>query len=323
LKHHTNLFKRSHAVVVLPAVRGGRIVDAGVRRWLSRAQLRVDNARSEPLARVLAALGLPPVTEGMAALRLWGQVGQRPDGWQCGADPVYLEARLDHLYLHALQDVSASETKGLFEYLQTTLAAGRSYAFHHVDSSGYLQREDAMATMPVAAPSADGHSPDAFALEGPAPTNHDALQSELQMCLHECDVNRQRAMAGQLPVNSLWFWGGGIAPPPKAQVLPTLFCDDTLFTGYWMGSGQNTHRWPGSLAACVAAADSFVAVTPCDEYAAESAESCLDELRMLLKRGRLARLTLLFRDGLQADMRRRDRLRIWRRNAAHLAPGDH
>ncbi len=302
-------------------MRDGRIADAGIRHWLSRAHLHDDSARNEPLARVLSVLGLLPVTNGLAALRLWGQTGRRPGGWQCGADPVYLEARLDHLCLHALRDVSAAEAEGLFQHLQATLAAGGAYAFHHVHSSGYLQRDDAMATMPVTAPTAHGHSPDAFALEGPAPTKHDALQSELQMCLHECGVNRQRAMAGQLPVNSLWFWGGGIAPPPKAQALPTLFCDDALFTGYWLGSDQTTHRWPGSLAACVAAADSFVAVTPCDANAAESAESCLDELRMLLKRGRLARLTLLFRDGLRADMRRRDRLRIWRRSAAHLAPG--
>ncbi|HEX7719225.1 MAG TPA: hypothetical protein VF389_05415, partial [Woeseiaceae bacterium] len=179
-----------------------------------------------------------------------------------------------------------------------------------------------MATMQVAATTAHGHSPDAFVLAGPAPTKHDALQSELQMCLHECDVNRQRAMAGQLPVNSLWLWGGGVAPPLKTQALPALFCDDALLTGYWLGSDQAAHRWPGSIAACVTEADSFVAVTPCDANAAESAEAWLDELRVLLRRGRLRRLSLLFRDGLQADVRRRDRLRVWRRNAPQLAPGD-
>lgn len=321
MKHHTNLLNRSHAVVVLPAVRSGRIGDEGIRRWLSKAQLHDDEKHKESLARVLSVLGLSPVTDGLAALRLWGQTGRRPLGWHCAADPVYLEARLDHLCLHALQDVSATEFAALFRYLQTTLGAGASYAFHHVDSSGYLQREDMMATMQVAATIAHGLSPDAFALAGPAPTKHDALQSELQMCLHECDVNRQRAMAGHLPVNSLWLWGGGGAPPLKAQALPTLFCDDALFAGYWLGSDQASHRWPGSLTACAAAADSFVAVTPGDANAAESAESWLDELRMLLRRGRIRRLTLLFRDGLQADMRRRDRLRVWRRSAPQLTPG--
>ncbi len=320
---HYAMLNRSHAVVVLPAVRGGRIADAGIRRWLCKARLHVDDAHTEPLPRVLSVLGLPPVRNGMAALRLWGQRGRRPDGWQCGADPVYLEARLDHLHLHALRDVSAPQTEGLFHYLQTTLAAERPYAFHHVDSSGYLQREDAMATMQVAAATAHGHSPDDFALAGPAPGLHDALQSELQMCLHECDVNRHRAMAGQLPVNSLWFWGGGEAPALQVQALPPLFGDDSLFTGYWLRSDQTTRRWPGRLAACAMEADSFVAVTPCDANADKAVESYLDELRMLLARGRVARLTLLFRDGLQADMRRRDRLRFWRRSSAQLAPGSH
>lgn len=319
-RHHAML-NRSHAVAVLPAVRGGRIANAGLRRWLSRAKLSVDNARVEPLARVLSVLGLVPVTNGLATLRLWGQTGRRPVGWQCGADPVYLEARLDHLCVHALQDVSATETAGLFHYLQTTLAVGGPYAFHHVDSSGYLRRDEAMATMPVCAPTAHGQSPDAFPLAGPAPALHDALQSELQMCLHEWDVNLERATAGQLPVNSLWFWGGGEAPEMRVQALPSLFCDDSLLAGYWLMSDQTTRRWPGSLAACVAEADSFVAVTPCDANAAESAECYLDQLRIQLARGRIGRLTLLFRDGLQADMRRRDRLRVWRRSAQHLAPG--
>ncbi len=315
------MLNRAHAIVVLPAVRDGRITDAGIRRWLSKADLRIDNVRIEPLARVLTVLDLTPVTNALAALRLWGQTGQRPGGWQCGADPVYLEARLDHLCVHALQDVSTPETEDLFRYLQATLAADGSYAFHQVDSSGYLRREEAMATMQVSATAAHGHSPDAYRLEGPAPALHDALQSELQMCLHECDFNRQRATGGQLPVNSLWFWGGGVAPGRRTQALPRLFCDEPLFTGFWLGSDQATHRWPGSLAACVAGADSFVAVTPCGDNAAEAAESYLDELRMHLARGRIARLTMLFRDGLQAEMRGRDRLRIWRRSAAHLAPG--
>ncbi|MEX0976053.1 MAG: hypothetical protein WDZ50_03025 [Woeseia sp.] len=314
------MLNRAHAVVVLPAVLGGRIADAGIRRWLSKAELRVDNTRVEPLARVLSVLGQPPVTSGLAALRLWGQTGHRPVGWQCGADPVYLEARLDRLYLHALQDVSAAQTEGVFHYLQTTLATGRPYAFHRVDSSGYLQREDAMATMPIRASTAHGHSPDDFLLEGPPPALHDALQSELQMCLHECDVNQERAKAGHYPVNSLWFWGGGVTSPLQAQRLPALFCDDPLLTGYWLRSDQTPHRWPGSLAACVMGADSFVAVTPCDANAAD-AESCLDELRMHLARRRIARLTMLFRDGLHADMRRRHRLRVWRRSAPQLSPG--
>ena len=35
------------------------------------------------------------------------------------------------------------------------------------------------------------------------------LMNEVQMVLHASAVNRDRQAMGQLPVSSLWFWGGG------------------------------------------------------------------------------------------------------------------
>lgn len=39
-----------------------------------------------------------------------------------------------------------------------------------------------------------------------------ALLNEAQVTLHNHPLNRQRAAAGLLPVNSLWLWGGGMLP---------------------------------------------------------------------------------------------------------------
>ena len=46
----------------------------------------------------------------------------------------------------------------------------------------------------------------------------------------------------------------------------------------------------------------------------------LADLRDILKHGELKRLTLLFQDGITADVRRRHGLRIWRRASAALEP---
>jgi hypothetical protein len=35
------------------------------------------------------------------------------------------------------------------------------------------------------------------------------IMNEVQMVLHASTVNRERQAMGQLPVSSLWFWGGG------------------------------------------------------------------------------------------------------------------
>ncbi len=48
------------------------------------------------------------------------------------------------------------------------------------------------------------------------------ILNEAQMILHDSSVNQQRVIRGDLPVNSLWFWGGGVLPQihrnPFAQV---------------------------------------------------------------------------------------------------------
>lgn len=42
-----------------------------------------------------------------------------------------------------------------------------------------------------------------------------ALMNELQMALHAHPVNAAREARGALPVNSIWPWGGGLAPPTQ------------------------------------------------------------------------------------------------------------
>ena len=44
--------------------------------------------------------------------------------------------------------------------------------------------------------------------------------NELQMLLHEHPVNQAREARGELPVNSLWLWGGGSLPVTCATPVP-------------------------------------------------------------------------------------------------------
>jgi hypothetical protein len=48
--------------------------------------------------------------------------------------------------------------------------------------------------------------------EGPEGRRWRALLSEAQVALHQHPMNAARAAAGKPPVNSLWFWGGGVLP---------------------------------------------------------------------------------------------------------------
>ena len=286
------------------------------RRWLLKSRFTRTTPETEPLLGALAALQLPPPQGGLAALRRWGQSGERPAGWIAAADPVYLEARLDHLVLHALSGSALPEPDAgeIFDYLQRELGEADTYTFSSIGTLGYLHAAGDIATATASPAIAAGDSPGRFLPEGAQARAHDRLQGEVQMCLHEAHVNVRRAAAGLPPVNALWIWGGGVSPQRSARPLPALYADDPLFRGYWYGASAEVHAWPGDLDGCrKASPDGFVAVLPEDEGREIEQQVCAS--RRMLQSGGLRSMTLLFGDGWRADLRRSDMLRLWRRGA--------
>ena len=301
-----------HAIVALDA-EADEAVGPGERRWLGRARFSRYSSPAHLLPRILEVLSLPPPDGGLAALRFREQCGALPEGWLAAADPVYLETRLNHLRLRAFprDELPDSDVQAVFELLQARLGEP-VWTFSSTGATGYLHPGTPIATAPVPPAVADGASPDLFLPQGPAAAGHDRWASEVQMCLHDAPVNARRAGAGALPVNALWLWGGGNAPEPRKRDLPMLFAADEVLRGYWRNAMAPLDDWPGSLEACAhAAGGGFVAAIP----ARAELPARIAELRGLLARGRLRRVTLLFRDGLAATLRRRDRLRFWRRPA--------
>lgn len=309
---------KAHALVVLPAGTSASRIAPPHAGWLRKARV-ARGAPDELLLQTLRALGMAP-SEGLAALRLWGQTGAPPAGWVAAADPVYLEARLDHLVLHPVSaaELGVAEVGELFGYLQRVLGEAGSLEFTAIGTLGYVRRHPPMITAQVSPILARGASPDEFMPAGEASRAHDRLQSEVQMCLFESPVNQRRMAAGQRPVNALWLWGGGDAASQSAAVLPALYADDPLFRGYWLSASAEVADWPGSLPACLEASPAgFVAVLPEHELAHIDAAmlSHLADLRRLLKRGTLRAVTIVSGDGLRVDMSRWDALRLWRRNS--------
>jgi len=310
----------SDAVVLLPPVRG-RLCDRSLLRWLSRGQLEEVRAPLDPLAEVQRAIGGDYPGEGVAALRMWGQTGERPRTWVAAADPVYMEPRLDRLFLHQLGpgDVSRGELGRLFEALQDTLGGEGELGFAQIDGCGYIRSERPMVTPRVPAAALDGRSPEG-ALP-PADVAADTLNliSEIEMALHGQPLNAERLADGHPPVNSLWIWGGGYAPPQSASDVPPLFGGEPLLRGYWASVGADAAPWPGTLAACLdAAPDGFVAVIPPAGDAGATLVSELAALRGALQRGRLGSAMLVTADGIRVTLRRSDRYRVWRRIAGLL-----
>jgi len=215
-------YDKNAAIVVLPPVSGGRLTDASLRTWLAQSDLTRESGPVELLSQVVGEIGLPYPDQGLGALRMWGQTGDRPTNWIAAADPVYLEPRLDHLVLHALRrmGVPPADMRPLIDHLQRTLAGDNKYGFTRLGSNSYLSARSPIATASVPAYVVDQQRPDEFLPSGADTPAHRNLLSEIEMALHDHAVNLEREANGQLPVNSLWIWGGGTAPEKITRSQP-------------------------------------------------------------------------------------------------------
>lgn len=133
-----------------------------------------------------------------------------------------------------------------------------------------------------------------------------ALESEVQVTLHNHPFNARRVARGLSPVNALWFWGGGRLPAASSG---------HGTTGY---SGDDTAR-------ALAAAGGRGEPLP-ERFAGEPGVYDLEGTRDLqwierewlapaleaLRAGRIAALRLDDGDGWRFELRRRHALRFWR-----------
>ena len=160
-------YDKNAAIVVLPPVSGGRLENKSLRAWLARSDLTREPGPIQSLVQVVSELGLVYPEQGIAALRMWGQTGDRPANWVAAADPVYLEPRLDHLVLHALRrtGVNRAEMRVLINHLQAKLASDQ-YGFMRLGTYSYLNARSPIATARVPAYLVDNKKPDDFLPSG-------------------------------------------------------------------------------------------------------------------------------------------------------------
>lgn len=301
----------AHAVVLLPTTLSGSSDAARAARWLSRGRVTQSAVRQHPLYRIADALGLDKPEGGLAALRLWAQTGERSTQWVAAADPVHLQTRLHHLRVSAFRadEIPLADLREIYGDLQSLFAANAGFGLARVGAGGYLRGAQPLATSDVPPALAHGGLPDEFALHGADPDQHHRLLGEVQLLLHEHAVNRRREEAGLRSINSLWFWGGGVAPAPQKRAMPKLFSDDPVVQGYWLSMGASGEHWGASLEEYLHGG-SVVAMPP--PSAALSVDESLNHIGKALRSGDLDVATIGLANGITVELRRRDLYRIWR-----------
>jgi hypothetical protein len=244
------------------------------------------------------------------------------------ADPVHLEAQLDHLRVRSLwpDEWQQEELRQLFDELQELLAEDDAVGFIPLGSCGYIRSESSFPTAAFSVETVSGSDPVDFLPAGVGAERYQALLSEIQMALHNSQINQRRESSNMRAINSLWIWGGGMAAEGGSRDLPPLIADEMVMRGYWLSSSATAEAWSGSLAHCAAQFPrGFVAVVPdlagsAEEHAA-TLDGCLRDLRQMMRERNLRHLILLFRRGVTVHIRPRQIFRVWRREFAGLSPG--
>lgn len=129
------------------------------------------------------------------------------------------------------------------------------------------------------------------------------LLNEAQIVLHHHPLNRERAARGQVPVNSLWFWGGGRMPDAVETAYDTVVGDEPLLAAL---CGRAGVRVGGEMHD-----DAQAVLVDARRRAPE------DVARHVLEPAFAARreLTLDFGDGHLVRWRPSHRRRFWRRRS--------
>lgn len=160
---------------------------------------------------LFAKLGHPDDSElPIAYYRYQLDFDSLPDTEIMCADPINLQAGIDEIILNPepINDLSKTDTEELIYALNKHFAQD-GWEFIIADSGNcYLkhQSNESIKTTPLdyaKGKSIFQHLPQSKTL------NWHSLQNEMQMLLHMTSLNQTREIAGQLPINSLWFWGAG------------------------------------------------------------------------------------------------------------------
>jgi hypothetical protein len=317
--------------------------DGGWRPWLARALGRGDLADVPPAVIVAQSQAL---TAPMVSPRPPAPMART--AWL--AMPLHLIASLTsvHLDRRSLLRLSSAEAAGFATDFNQTFRdpdPALSLRLHPLSSGEFLLSApasfEATTTEPARALVA-GLEPSLP--RGPRATTLKRLGAELEMWLHAHPLNEARRRRGELPVSTLWLWGGGPAsaqpsdadtasdavspgpvPTSSAQPAPRVitFGGDPYLLALATLSGAATGKLPDSLVVDSEPASRVVLigeVTPLlhanpqwtvTDAVADIDRRFLSPALATLNDRRVEKVTLIA-NNLQVQLRRNDRLKFWR-----------
>jgi len=184
----------------------------------------------------------------VAAISRLSDDNQHPEGLWLRADPVHVSADRDGLILidHNRFTLSQHDALALAASINPLLEPYGMTLEVPVATRWYLRvhHDYALKTMPI--DSVIGKDILPFMPTGDDRINLIQLMNDIQMTLHESDVNKKREQEKEMTINSLWFWGYGELPKIIDRQWSFVMSDEILAKGLSMVAATPFENLPES-----------------------------------------------------------------------------
>jgi hypothetical protein len=217
-----------------------------LQRWLSRA--RLERSSCDSLEQALCErFGVARQTDWpIAPLTLLADGMDPGDAFWLRADPAHLHAVRGELVLAGCGDLDQTQADAdtLVATLNQHFAAESLHFIAARPERWYLRAAQPQALLTVAPSEAAGRSVDPLLPRGEQALGWHRRLNEMQMLLHDHPVNAAREARGELPLNSVWLWGGGSRAACTGSVTAAVWSDAPLARGLALCAGATCHALP-------------------------------------------------------------------------------
>src|SRR5690606_3787940 len=307
------------AILLLPARR--RVVGASLPPSLARAIGRADAlAPGDPgeRAQLHRHVDLLPGGGPAAALPRGIDAPGDAGGRWLRADPAWVRPDINGARLFAVGEglrLAREDAEALLPALRM-LFGDAGFPIDAPDPSRWYLRLPEGTALPSFPDPEEALGSDLFdTLVGTDPARDAAVRrwrtliSEAQVVLHTHPWNERRVAAGQPPVNSLWFWGGGVLPDHVSARVARVGGGDAVLRALALRAGL--HQDPRGDGFVTPGEDVLVDLRDARDPDALHAR-WLAPAAEAVRRGTLRELRLDFQDGAGCRLLRKHRWRLWR-----------
>lgn len=186
----------------------------------------------------------------IAAISRLSDDNQQPEGVWLRADPVHVQADRDGLILidNNRFSLSQHDALGLAADINIILKPYELELEVPVPYRWYLKVQNGLKLKTTPIDSVVGRDILPYMPSGDDRINMIQLMNDIQMTLHDSDINKKREQEKALPINSIWFWGYGALPKIIDRQWSFIISDEMLAKGLSMIAATPFEELPQNYA---------------------------------------------------------------------------